>query len=276
MPRRPAVSIDYERECLLYRLPGGTSVYTHYSFLFTALFITSTLWFQGRLSSIVVAVALMVMLHLSVLAHEVGHALEARRQHAHTKEIEIHAFGGYAHLEWDYHRGLDRRRIALAGPAVNVGLAAVLFALYELAVRLGADDIRNYAAPFQAPGILSRVLLLSAAMNIILVVVNLLPAVPLDGGIIAEGLLSPRLGHRRARLIVACCGMMFGCVSAVVALITLLMGMPILAPPSFRQNLAAARESWRGGPPSSSSPAPFARRSNVVTLPPRRRQGGRP
>jgi len=276
MPRGPFASIDYERESLRYRLPGGTPVYTHHSFLFAALFMTSSLWFQGRFSSVVVASAMIAILHLSILLHEMGHVLEARRQHADAKEIEIYAFGGHAEIAWDTRRGINMWRLALAGPVMNLCVAVVLFAAYWLAVRYGAGEIHNYAAPFRAPGILSRILFLSAALNLILAIVNLLPAVPLDGGEIAEGLIAPRLGRRRATLIVACCGMVLGCVSAFVALITLLMGMPILVPPSFRENLAAARENWRAGAPPASSAAPFASRSNVVTLPPSRKQGGSP
>jgi hypothetical protein len=43
------ISVDYEREAFLFRMPDGLPVYAHYSFLFTALFITAPLWFQGRL-----------------------------------------------------------------------------------------------------------------------------------------------------------------------------------------------------------------------------------
>jgi len=123
MPRAPFVSIDHERESLRCRLPDGRPVYTHYAFLFTALFITSALWFQGRFSSVVVAFALIVVLHLSTLLHEMGHVLEARRQHADAKEIEIHGYGGHAEIAWDLHRGIDMRRLALAGPLVNLCLA---------------------------------------------------------------------------------------------------------------------------------------------------------
>src|SRR5262249_26474783 len=102
-------------------------------------------------------------------------------------------------------------------------------------------------------------------------IVNLLPALPLDGGVIAKELLSPRLGRRRATLIVACCGVVLGCVSGFVALITLLMGTPILSPPSFRQNLPAAREDCRAGPPTSSSGTGFGSGSKVVTFRSRRK-----
>ena len=264
--REPRFTIDFERECFVFRLPDGLPVYTHYSFLFTALFITAPLWFQGRLSSIIVAFALMALLHLSILAHELGHVFEARRQHARAREIEIYIFGGHAALEWDTHRGLDMRRVALAGPVVNFALAAMLFAIYWMATGNGVLEPATNTAPFQSPGILSRTLFLTAAMNLILGIVNLLPAVPLDGGVIMQELLSPRLGQRRATLIVACCGVVLGCVSAIVALMTLLLGMPILAPPSLRQNLAVARENWRGGSGTSAPTRTFANSSKVVTF----------
>jgi Zn-dependent protease len=263
------VSVDYEREAFVFRLPDGLPVYTHYSFLFTALFITAPLWFQGRLSSIAIAAALAAILFLSILAHELGHVVAARAQQARAKSIEIGLFGGLANLEWDSHRGIAMRSVALAGPMVNLGLAGVFFALHWLAASYGAAEAtRN---PSEAAVVLSRMLLLACILNLGLGLLNLLPAFPLDGGTIAQDLLAGRLGHRRATLIVGICGFVLTCVGVVVALAMLLAGTPVFAPLSFRQNWHAIVESWRSGSRQPAQTAPFAKPSKVVTFRPRSR-----
>ena len=259
------VSVDFEREAFVFRMPDGLPVYTHYWFLFTALFITSPFWFQGRLSSIVIALALAVILFLSILAHELGHVVAARAQQARAKSIEIGLFGGLANLEWDF-RGIAMRPIALAGPMVNLGFAGTFFALYWLTAGYGAAEAPQSVAPFDAPAILSRTLLLAAILNLGLGLLNLLPAFPLDGGTIAQDLLGARLGNRRATLIVGVCGLVLTCIGAVVGLMMLLAGTPIFAPLSFRQNWRAIVENRHGGPRQPPKTTAFAKSSKVVTF----------
>ncbi|MGZ6000158.1 MAG: site-2 protease family protein [Rhizomicrobium sp.] len=246
-------------------MPDGLPVYTHYSFLFTALFITAPLWFLGHLSGVVIAVALAAILFLSVLAHELGHVAAARAQRARAKNIEIGLVGGLANLEWDF-RGIAMRPVAIAGPAVNLGLAGAFFALYWLAAGYGAAEAPQPVVPFEAPAILSRTLLLASILNLGLGVLNLLPAFPLDGGTIAQDLLGARLGNRRATLIVGVCGLVLTSISAVVALMMLLAGTPIFAPLSFRQNWRAIVENWHGGPRQPPQTTAFAKPSKVVTF----------
>jgi Zn-dependent protease len=257
------ISVDYEREAFVFRMPDGLPVYTHYSFLFTALFITAPLWFLGRLSGVVIALALAAILYFSILAHELGHVAAARAQRARAKSIEIGLFGGLANLEWDI-RGIAMRPVALAGPMVNLGLAGAFFALYWLATGHGAAQAPQSIVPFEASAILSRTLQLAAILNLGLGLLNLLPAFPLDGGTIAQDLLGGRLGNRRATLIVGVCGLLLTCIGAVVALMMLLAGTPIFAPLSFRQNWRAIVENWRDGPRQPPKTTAFAKSSKVV------------
>jgi Zn-dependent protease len=265
------ISVDYEREAVVFRMPDGLPVYVHYSFAFTALFITAPLWFLGRLSGIVIALALAAILFLSLLAHELGHVTAARAQRARAKNIEIGLFGGLANLEWDLHRGIAIRPVALAGPAVNLALAGAFFALYWLATGYGATEAPKSVVPFEAPAVVLRTLQLAAILNLGLGLLNLLPAFPLDGGTIVQDLLGARLGNRRATLIVGICGLVLTSIGAVVALMMLIAGTPIFAPLSFRQNWRAIVENWRGGPPQSAKTTAFAKPSKVVTFRPRSR-----
>jgi Zn-dependent protease len=262
------VSVDFEREAFVFRMPDGLPVYTHYSFLFTAMIVTAPLWFQGRLSSIVIALALAVVLFLSILAHELGHVVAAQAQQARARSIEIGLFGGLANLEWDF-RAIAMRRVALAGPVVNLGLAGAFFALYWLVAQYGAAEAPRSVAPFEAPAILSRTLLLASILNLGLGLLNLLPAFPLDGGTIAQDLLGERLGNRRATLIVGICGLVLTGIGTIVGLAMLLVGTPIFAPLSFRQNWRAIVENWRGGPRQPPKTSAFAKSSKVVTFRPR-------
>ena len=244
MPMPWRMSVDYERESFVFRLPDGLPVYTHFSFLFLAMLVTAPLWLEGRLASVVIAVALMAILYLSILAHELGHITAARRQRARGKSIEIGLYGGLAHFEWDYHRGIALRPIALAGPAVNLGLAGLFFTLYWLTWHDAAEAPRHFA-PFETPGIVQRTLFLASFFNFWFALVNLLPAFPLDGGTIAQDLLCGRLGHRRATLIVGICGLVLASVGAVVAVVTVMMGMPVLIPASVAANRTAVEENLR-------------------------------
>jgi Zn-dependent protease len=241
MPAPWGLTVDYERESVRFRLPDGLPVSTHYSFLLLALLITAPLWFQGRLASVVVAVLLMAILYLSILAHELGHVLAARAQSARTTGIEIHFLGGHAALEWDHGRGIALRPIAFAGPVINLVLAGLFYAVFWLV----ADQVSPDAAPFRHPEVLSRTLYLAALLNLGLGLVNLLPAFPLDGGVILQDTLSLRLGHRRATLVVALCGVVLACVSGLVAIVSFFAGIPLLLPLSFASNWAAVKENWR-------------------------------
>ncbi len=267
----PRLTVDHQREAIVLRLASGLPVYTHYSFLFTAMFLTAPLWLQGRLSSIVIALALAAILHLSILAHELGHVAAARAQKADAASIEIGMFGGEARLEWDHHRGISMRPVALAGPAVNLGLAGLFFALYWLAAGYGTAEA---AQPFAAPAILSDTLRMAAILNLGLGLLNLLPAFPLDGGTIMQDVLSGRLGQRRATLIVGGCGRVLTSIAAVVALVALLAGTPVFAPLSLRQNWRAILDNRRSRPQQQPNAAGFAKPSKVVTFRPRSRNPG--
>jgi Zn-dependent protease len=266
------LSVDYERESVVYQLPDGTPVYTHYSFGLIALLVTAPLWFHGRLASVVIAFSMTAILYLSILAHELGHKAAAARQRARTTSIEIAFYGGMAHLEWDYHRGIAMRPVALAGPAVNLGLAGVLFAFYWLLQQGGAEAPVDLG-PFQPANILSRTLFLACLLNLWLGVFNLLPAYPLDGGTITEDLLGTRLGIRRARLIVGICGVVIAALSAVVIFVSVLAGVPIILLASFAANRDAIRDNWGKSAPPAATSQP--RRQQVTSVIQFRKRGER-
>lgn len=108
----------------------------------------------------------------SVLAHELAHALVARRRGIPADSITLFFFGGTASLEVESERPADERAIALAGPAASASLGAALVAL---AVVLGGRQ----AEPVVAVRATALVL---GLLNLVLAAINALPASPLDGG----------------------------------------------------------------------------------------------
>lgn len=170
--------------------PFGIPVYLHISwFLVVGLFSWSLAqgYFPTRYPELATGmywakgVSATLLLFVSVLAHELGHALVARRRGVEVESITLFIFGGVASLADEPRSGGDEVRIAAAGPAVSL-LAALAFHL----VGLGLD------------GSSAAVAALLAHLNLVLVAFNLVPAFPLDGGRILRGLLWRRQGRMRA------------------------------------------------------------------------------
>jgi Zn-dependent protease/CBS domain-containing protein len=121
-----------------------------------------------------------------VLAHEFGHILMARRFGIATRDIILSPIGGIARLEGMPERPREEVLVALAGPAVTLAIAAALGAATALTRGgLTLDDLSP----------LSRALLPKLmAVNVWLLVFNLLPIFPMDGGRVLRALLAARHG----------------------------------------------------------------------------------
>jgi Zn-dependent protease len=135
----------------------------------------------------------------SLLAHEVGHALVARRAGLRVRGITLWLLGGVAQLEDEPVSPRDELRVALVGPAVSLALA-VAFGLAAVALSVaGSPAVAVAVAAWLAVG------------NLALALFNLLPAAPLDGGRVLRGLLWRRSGNRaRASVVAATAGQSVG------------------------------------------------------------------
>jgi Zn-dependent protease len=120
----------------------------------------------------------------SLLAHELGHAVVARRAGLRVNGITLWLLGGVAQLEDEPASPGDELKVAIVGPAVSLALAAG-FGL--AAFGLGA---------LGGPAIAVAVAVSLAVSNTVLALFNLLPAAPLDGGRVLRGLLWRRHGNR--------------------------------------------------------------------------------
>lgn len=134
----------------------------------------------------------------SVLLHEVGHMLEARRRNIPTGVITLHLFGGLAEIYAAPRKPSVEATVALAGPAVSLLLAGVFF---------GAEQ----AIPSGKAVALAAVLQYLWFVNALLLVFNLMPAFPLDGGRVLHAILWAATGkHGWSMRVAATVGMGFG------------------------------------------------------------------
>ena len=139
----------------------------------------------GRGTIWAMAAATTVVYFLSLLAHELGHAVAARSRGIHVRSVELHLFGGVAHLVGYSRRPEDEFVIAAAGPAVTLALTAIFGVL---AVVVGAALPEAKA--------LAYVAICSCIFNAGLLIFNLLPGYPLDGGRLAQSVLWQLTGRR--------------------------------------------------------------------------------
>ncbi len=166
----------------------GIRLELHVTFLlFVAWVAVDQGLLAGHVEAALAAVVLTLLVFACVVLHELGHALTARRFGVRTRDIVLLPIGGVARLERMPSRPRQELLVAIAGPAVNVVIAIVLVVILALTGR---------------PTLLARLgdglpetLLL---VNVAMVLFNLIPAFPMDGGRVLRALLGMRLSFLRA------------------------------------------------------------------------------
>lgn len=173
----------------------GTVIRVHLTFLLFLVWIGVSHYAQGGRDAAVQGIVFIVLLFACVLLHEFGHVFAARRYGIQTPDITLLPIGGVAQLERVPEKPSEELVVALAGPAVNVVIAVLL------ALVLGGLPPVGVGTEVQNPGagLLGRL----AWVNVSLVLFNLIPAFPMDGGRVLRALLAYRLGHARATRIAA-------------------------------------------------------------------------
>ena len=184
----------------------GIDVKVHWTFfLLLAFFAYAGYQGSGTIAGALVATLVIVALFLCVLLHEFGHSIVAQRLGIEVPDITLLPIGGVARLKTIPERPWDEVKIAIAGPLVNVVLAPIFFAV---ALALGTSPL-DPANILQGGGSVGQVFSYLGLINVALVVFNLIPAFPMDGGRVLRGLLATRLGAVRATDIASAVGQVF-------------------------------------------------------------------
>ena len=181
---------------------AGIDVYMHATFLLLIGWVAFSYWTeQGTWTAVLSGVLFILLLFVFVVMHEYGHALTARKFGIKTRDITLYPIGGVARLERMPEKPIEELWVALAGPAVNVVVAIFLFAY--LAV---TNTIEPLASLTVSTGSFIERLMI---VNLWLVIFNLIPAFPMDGGRVLRALLGLRLEYVRATQIAAYIGQGF-------------------------------------------------------------------
>src|SRR5262245_10940544 len=144
----------------------------------------------------VLAVASAALFFLSILLHELGHAFVARRHNIGVSGITLWMFGGFARLEKDSDTPGTEFKIAVAGPVVTAVIVGAC-ALAGLALAGSREFGHAVLAQGDPPtsGIAALISWLGS-INLLVLIFNLIPAFPLDGGRIARAIAWWRTGSR--------------------------------------------------------------------------------
>jgi Zn-dependent protease/predicted transcriptional regulator len=181
---------------------AGIDLYVHWTFLLLVVwFLVRPLMMGQDAAEVVTNFVFILAVFACVVLHELGHALMARKYGIATRDITLLPIGGVARLEKMPDDPKQELWVALAGPAVNVVIAAALFAGVSILGRL--DNIADI--DFSLMGALEFFHGLMV-VNLWLVAFNLLPAFPMDGGRVLRALLAQRMDYVRATHIASSVG----------------------------------------------------------------------
>lgn len=175
---------------------AGIGLFIHATFpLLIAFAALPVLFNGGSIASALLNVAFILVLFVCVVLHEYGHALAARRYGIKTQDITLLPIGGVARLERMPEKPWQEFVVAAAGPAVNIAIAAGLFVI--LVVTGGGSALGGFGrgSSFLFGGSFLEQLM---SINIVLVLFNLIPAFPMDGGRILRAILAARMDYAKA------------------------------------------------------------------------------
>ena len=187
---------------------SGILVRIHVTFVLLIAFL-GYVYYQKAGSAVALAqITFILLLFVCVLLHEFGHAIAAKAFGIKTPDITLLPIGGVARLERMPEKPSQELIVALAGPAVNVVIALGLFLVVGFR---GMTD----PGTVQAPNMLTQLMVI----NVWLVLFNLVPAFPMDGGRVLRALLASRMNYARATQIAATigqgCAFVFGFVGLI-------------------------------------------------------------
>ncbi|MBB6609759.1 site-2 protease family protein [Pontibacter sp. Tf4] len=176
---------------------AGIRILVHWTFVLLLGWVAFTeSQRDSDLGTILLAVAFVLAVFACVVLHELGHALTARQYGIKTRIITLLPIGGVASLERIPEKPKQELLVALAGPAVNVVIALILWLVLPGLGTMPGEEFFSRITP-------ANFLYLLLFVNLMLVFFNAIPAFPMDGGRVLRALLAFKLGRVRATQIAA-------------------------------------------------------------------------
>ncbi|HET9714778.1 MAG TPA: site-2 protease family protein [Pseudolabrys sp.] len=233
---------------------AGTVVRVHLTFLLFLAWIFAASYVASGAATAWDSVIFMVLLFLCVLLHEFGHIFTARAFGVTTPYVTLLPIGGVAQLERIPEEPWEEFLIAIAGPLVNIVIAAVLVYIFDATLQASAAAaVQNTRIP-----LIDRL----AAVNIFLAVFNMIPAFPMDGGRVLRALLATRFGYVRATEVAASVGQFVAFALGFIGLmynpILIFIAIFVYLAASSEAHLVALRAASRGVPVSYAMMTKFA------------------
>lgn len=189
---------------------AGAEIRIHVTFLLFLLWLGSVYYLRGGADAAWQGTTFIALLFACVLLHELGHVYVGRYYGVQTRDVTLWPFGGIASMERMPDRPYQELLVAIAGPLVNVAIAAVL--LLWLGTNLNPENLTQVGNP--SVSIMAKL----AGANIMLVLFNMIPAFPMDGGRVLRAVLAMWVGNARATELAASIGQGFAVMFAVVGI----------------------------------------------------------
>lgn len=179
---------------------SGIRLSVHWTFIILIAWVFISYYrLEQNMSQGLMGVVFVLSLFVCVILHELGHALTAKRYNIKTKSITLLPIGGLAQLEKMPENPLQELWVAIAGPLVNVVIAAIIYLMLSLTGTLPDLSGTQEVVSLQEIGFWFQLFL----ANTILVIFNLIPAFPMDGGRVLRALLAFRMDRAKATRIAA-------------------------------------------------------------------------
>ena len=188
---------------------AGTDIKVHVTFLLLVGLWAVRGYEEGGAAGALTAALALLALFACILLHEFGHILMARRFGVRTPDVILLPIGGVARLERIPEEPRQELLIALAGPAVTLGIIILLYAALRASGNALTLGQLSPDEPFLAQ---------LMVVNVYLLLFNLVPAFPMDGGRVLRALLASRLGLARGTRIAAALGQMLAVVGGLYGL----------------------------------------------------------
>jgi Zn-dependent protease len=194
------------------------NIHPTFALVFVAAFLYWGLGDGGGVVPFLLGTVLILLVFLSVLGHELGHVVMAREFGIQVLDVTLWPLSGVARIEQTPAAPRQEFLISLAGPAVNLAVFALLLPVILLIAAIaGPESLLGAGDRFRTIDASSMIAAIGV-LNLGLMLFNLLPAFPLDGGRVLRAAMTPRVGRRQATQIATRLGI-------AIAVVLILIGV---------------------------------------------------